>query len=358
MENAKATWSRSSTKIYVILCLSVLALVPLLTLLQNNSLFLEDADSRECFCDSSTSDDSVLFFIGKPVRNFHGNHWFHIGEYFIAQHNSFARRLQSNKVRLIMQKSTITEHLTPFTFFLIALSFLNNLDQSIDLHVIDGVRELRRMEVGQNKISPMKLKAPQFSFDGGLKILSADMNAIKEPECVCGYYGGAMGVFPTRSDLWFDGEADVAAWRSKLKNSCSTPYRSDATSTSNRDQRRLRMVIYQRDIDRILVNLHDVLERIFDNHSSNSPYRNKWEVEIFEHSDSMHPCSLYNSLYDADFFLTTHGFQSTGSHNELINFLRPKLIKPFCLSCHIHERRVCNHGNFPLQVLQRKLFPS
>ena len=78
------------------------------------------------------------------------------------------------------------------------------------------------------------------------------------------------------------------------------------------------LTIYQRDLDRRLLNIETVLEqmridlrerykRAADVHSRE---KYDWTMDIIHHNESTPPCLLYRQLSRTDLFLTAHGFQS------------------------------------------------
>lgn len=63
-------------------------------------------------------------------------------------------------------------------------------------------------------------------------------------------------------------------------------------------------MIYQRDNDRQLLSLEDVVRMLGELLGS------KWELVPIVHDNSHEPCWLYSQLMDADMLLTPHGCAS------------------------------------------------
>jgi len=183
--------------------------------------------------------------------------------------------------------------------------------------------------------------------------------------CTCGHFVGELGAAPINRGYWFGGSQDVSHQREKLSMLCPSaevlyqesshdivspfiwtglenfedkivvkqihrkdrrsknkkegksfrsillrgPENGNGTSTrhglksTNKTKRGYKMVVYQRDEDRMFLYFEYMLKTI----KSNLP---KWTIEIMFHVETLEPCMLKSSLQDADIFLTTHGFQS------------------------------------------------
>jgi hypothetical protein len=115
---------------------------------------------------------TAILYLPKPERPFHGNHWFHIGEYYISRrsiiqnllHNAIADSTQPiTHIKIIAQDSKFTRPMTKVAFSLLVLACLqrnNDADtslqgahiQSIELYASNGAQ----LETATRKYSAAK----------------------------------------------------------------------------------------------------------------------------------------------------------------------------------------------------------
>jgi hypothetical protein len=99
----------------------------------------------------------------------------------------------------------------------------------------------------------------------------------------------------------------------------------------NTGERVLRLLIYQRDLNRRFTDLaalegqlhtrNNLIihgQPVFSNHTTNGDGAVRWEVSMWRHSEQASPCALIKALNRADVFLTAHGFQSTGEFPRML----------------------------------------
>jgi hypothetical protein len=91
--------------------------------------------------------------------------------------------------------------------------------------------------------------------------------------------------------------------------------RASNTSTYGR---KYRMVLYERDSNRFFQDIEGILlllsqQTDFWTNNGDSGVHLTWDIDVIYHSNDMNPCLLHVALKNADIFLTTHGFQSTGA---------------------------------------------
>ena len=90
---------------------------------------------------------------------------------------------------------------------------------------------------------------------------------------------------------------------------------SNEKKENNRSQH-YRIVVYERNANRYFSDLEGILTYLSKHTDARtlgpSGVDITWDIDVIYHSDDMNPCLLYLGLGDADIFLTTHGFQSTG----------------------------------------------
>ena len=184
----------------------------------------------------------------------------------------------------------------------------------------------------------------------------------------CNATSTTVGRNPTNSGKWFSSMKDVVSMRHKISLLCSrgdgltenhTSNNSDNTFSSfsqelriaqpnilvsrkrdgflfsnlgptaisgiskigqiksETDNQRFRIVIFERDSNRNFKDLEGIISFLSQNTDTIISNGNKesivtWDIDVLYHSNDMDPCLLHVALSNADIFLTTHGFQSTG----------------------------------------------
>jgi hypothetical protein len=166
----------------------------------------------------------------------------------------------------------------------------------------------------------------------------ASINSIpqnKASKIRCGIFvGNPNATTPINSTSWFDSGEDVGQMRALFARVCAPKkimkiydshfrrFHFSPQITQNNleilplnrsrgDDRKLSLVVYQRNLNRRFRNLPSILQQVMSNFSDRFD-SSRWTVEIIHHHDDIDPCSLYEVFNRADILLTSHGFQNTG----------------------------------------------
>ena len=156
-----------------------------------------------------------------------------------------------------------------------------------------------------------------------------------ERQCYCGKYNGYLGREGLPSSKWFDNQEQVDNIRNKARRICNKINRissslpqqiqtiqhgikedhyatkntiNDMSSVSKSGGKRghIRVLtVYERDSTRHFLDLDTFIKSL--QHIINP----SWTIRLVTHDENMEPCKLQAAIHDTDFFLTTHGFQST-----------------------------------------------
>lgn len=275
-------------------------------------------------CGCEADPQNYLIKLHEPWHHFDSNHWFHVAEYYLSRHRYVDSRMPSNaSLYIVSADPTFAGGLTEVTFFLLQLAFTDGTTRKIDVFPPSNLQ-------WQNPtVRSFRATAPLFSFDAqnpvGKKYVrhdSADL-AGKEETCLCGKYLGEFGAAPIDRGYWFNGPRDVEQMRRKIHRLCETSktivnqykdvyYRWIPKSQQEKFRQgelpkpRFKITLYQRDMDRKFLFFDEMLESLYKRLGDD------WQFWVISHRDDLQPCLLNEALYDADMFLTTHGFQSTG----------------------------------------------
>lgn len=106
--------------------------------------FMDDKQQEQCVCGLSNANSAVIY-LEKPRRSYHGNHWYHIGEYFLSRRKviqNLVQRSNFSLVQLIAYDPHLSDMITPFTFFMIMLTLQSSTSSSDQLKSIELYRPL------------------------------------------------------------------------------------------------------------------------------------------------------------------------------------------------------------------------
>lgn len=274
--------------------------------------------------------DTVIYRLAKPWHNFHPNHWYHLGEYFISQISNISLSgigSSSRHVIILVNSLDFLQSITPMTIFLLALSFrihggISTLTFLSDVNTkqflplnhghIRWVRsdiyyQYRNVSSYEDQFILKKLY-PQEHFDN--IVISG-----------CYVYGGTYGYFPMYSSKWFQNSKDIALFQSSINRMCPIHRKlfPDALIQEkllsyegifkpyNRSPNQLKMVIYQRDVNRKFYRFDWMLSILY------TSLKDQWHIDVIFHNEDTHPCLLHLALHDADLYVTAHGYQSLGT---------------------------------------------
>lgn len=263
-------------------------------------------------CSSFSRDDTGLIYLAEPDHQFHGNHWYHFGEYFLAHHNFIEEILKEehfNNIFIVTSNQNILKLLTQFTFFLLVLTIWNPQIKSIQM--INLIEVVNPQTVPQRLNSNLKfqqligLKAPYHfnrsvsffhNFSQYNSTISADIN------CYSGYFISSIGNIPIPNTKWFHNSSEIIHFQNKISLICDFQPKVQPKVQDSFYY----VTIYQRNIKRKILNLKDIVKHLTSILSS------KWKIIILYHDETRNPCHLYRDFQLADVFITSHGFQLTG----------------------------------------------
>jgi hypothetical protein len=108
---------------------------------------------------------------------------------------------------------------------------------------------------------------------------------------------------------WFqNNSAAVVDMRLRIARFCSHMQ----LESPNAQHNQFKIVIYQRDVDRRIIDLESALILVKNKLGLFAPdLLERIKIFVVDHEEDRHPCALYHLLGDADILLTAHGFQST-----------------------------------------------
>ena len=95
--------------------------------------------NSQCLCsDNSYTTDTAVLFLHKPQRPFHGNHWFHMGEYYLSRRNTIDSMLQEHfsthgtpkHIKIISFDRKLSEPMTKVSFSFLVLSCLRFIESN------------------------------------------------------------------------------------------------------------------------------------------------------------------------------------------------------------------------------------
>lgn len=245
-----------------------------------------------------------MLLLDKPQRPFHGDHWFHIGEYYLSQRHVIEDMLSAQSFdHLVIVSSNwkFFSVLSQFTFFLLLLCVPPKQFKSISLGYTKSTALLSHAT--NSSVSFAALPAPYgYQREGHLQPEHEE-----EYLCYHGRIAGKVGSVPVGTDLWFNSSHPAQQLQARIAAYCP----ASPTPTADEREGKYKMIFYQRDRNRRMMNLPSVLEGL----RLRSPH---WVFVIAQHSEQRAPCALFHLMQSADVLVTTHGFQMMS-----MLFLRP-----------------------------------
>jgi hypothetical protein len=84
--------------------------------------------------------DTAIMYLHRPQRPFHGNHWFHVGEYYLSRRKSVLVQLKIHAprggtfkhIRIVAQNHKLTGPMTKAAFSVLVLACLQELHEQYD----------------------------------------------------------------------------------------------------------------------------------------------------------------------------------------------------------------------------------
>ena len=272
---------------------------------------------------SGVDDKKFIIKLSKPRKakvggTFKGNHWFHMAEYYLSQVRRFdhrTRNVSNATFYVVASEYKMFNFISEMGMFLLSLAFTNgdpyelilvhpsslpSLEHSLDNHM-KGNHTSFASKGPMYSYSPFLKQAS--NLQGGLRFLSRS----KDYACICGEYLGEVGEEPVDRNKWFNDEHEANDMRDKINKFCGGYVHTDKIEKVHRNIGK-HLSIYQRDLDRRILNIKAVKEQI--SKSLDMYAKSDWTIEIVRHNELISPCRLYQQLLDTDVYLTTHGFQS------------------------------------------------
>lgn len=326
--------------------------------------------------------DTAVLYLQRPQRPFHGNHWFHIGEYYISRQENIHRLLAKfdtkypiRHLKLVVHDYRLTKTMTKMSFALIVLSCLGQLTYEQRSHIMsielyapkaaqyfkhsDYINDISKVRNG-SVLTMIENAPPLFGYynadsngvyidrvallNGGSsfgKVVYEPPNRIhsaanwlsswklinptdishlctKNP-CRDAVYVGSIGDVPIAPVDWFQSSQQADYFRQQAVSMCGINMHNAVEFDTV--QRTYTMVVYQRDLNRRFIHLNKVVETL----KSHTMEGVKWNIEVLRHRENMDPCALIKAFYSADILLTAHGFQSTGMYVNLLMYIFPSV---------------------------------
>jgi hypothetical protein len=260
---------------------------------------------------------NYFLVLRNPVHSYHGNHWFHFGEHFIARTNELTHlsSLPNNSTLYILSNNQkLLNYVTPFTFFMLLLACwypnigriaLLKVNQpqfqssSIDSYEIN--KELKLLAIP----TKFEYKQGEYIYDRFVKV--QDEPALAHEQFFEGKIIGGIGDYPVSSLNWFQSAEDIRHLQLNIERLCIGSDVFDSGKQKDPDLKKNRIVLYQRDETRKIINydyLLETLEKYFQNDIG-------WEVLPVYHYEERNPCFLYEIMKETKVFISLHGFQLT-----------------------------------------------
>ena len=187
--------------------------------------------------------------------------------------------------------------------FILMLAFTDGSPKDVhlftptQLYVDDFTRSLKRFQS----------LGPIASYSGvGPEPASIRINAPTEIcSCYCGQFVTKVGEAPIEAGKWFKNQSSVDTIRGRILKFCGIKTDDTLNLAGQRESSSLKLfVIYQRDLDRRIIDLPDIVNKLKKRAGPN------WSFIILHHSEATKPCEYQRLLGNADILLTAHGFQS------------------------------------------------
>lgn len=278
---------------------------------------------------------NVVVQLESSDRRFHSHHWFHIAEHYLA-HPSRRNLTSAQVLYMIPPSASFYSQLTRTSVFFLLLSLpFENIHRAV---VVDSSRHVQSCPPSsvhlQSYQSPLQyFSLAQSTFLEAYVNTSRSLASIPQVDTQCVYFHPttnllssdmrdssnfyiASGKHAYPSSDWFPDANDATLIRRRILRFCDSSSGSGTyigtSSIFDSDQPLLKLVIYQRDRNRRLLDVDGFIARILGEASP------RWRVMVLRHEDDGDPCALHRALRDAHMLLTPHGFQSL---SELFTYL-------------------------------------
>ena len=310
-------------------------------------------EDRDCFCGAESVAHNKLIILSNPWRYFSSAHWFHICEYYMPHHPHVVSRMVPNATVFIVAPSTrFLAKLSHMSMFLLILALTDGSPLRVEvlprvaLHLAgESIFHVQGNLPGTlvyDSRLPLPYRFQRVKLSGSSDLKNSTPLA---RNCICAKLIAELGGAPIERGFWFDENGGtiearktaVRDTRRRVENLCSavsnmpvqthsrvssTPFfhwkggstfssyaMSVNEGTNNYEAaggllKPLRLVLYQRNRDRVLKNQDGALTMLQKRLGLH------WKVTLAIHDEMRHPCDLWHILRDTDLLLTPHGFQS------------------------------------------------
>lgn len=270
-----------------------------------------DGEFEHC----ESSHPASFLVLDAPNRPFHGDHWFHIGEYYLSRRNAIVDFISaapaSDHLFIVSSNWKFFSALSQFAFFMLLLCLPQHHFKSVSLLFTRSPRILSH-PLGNN-ISISALSSPyHWQAGASSRHLISTSLASDHPACFYGTVIGKVGDSPVPVADWFHSPQEVQALRSRISSLCTSsaqPARLPGRS----------ILFYQRDRNRRIMNIDALVASLRAKSALN------WTINVVTHHEIRQPCVLQQMMQSADVFISTHGFQimSKASCYELLRSITP-----------------------------------
>lgn len=297
--------------------------------------------------------DAFILQLPPTEHPFHGNHWYHTGEYYLSRmervHDMIETEFQANVpkvVYLVSANHLLHSMLTHFTFFLLILMVWNPHIQKI--HLLETSRSNLRSMMPHSRGQVVAITGSithSFTYEPFRNNSWIPTNSAME-QTIQGYYLGSIDSHPIPTAEWLQGRTVLQQHIQLLcpKNDVRNPVNSAMVPNSvlassnilplSQLHRNKRYLLYQRDQIRRLLNYDQILPPKSSIQDINNVQRegniDSDKIRVIQHSDGYGLCDLYHALnpkgvftanasaidtqIEETVFITTHGFQLTGKY--------------------------------------------
>lgn len=296
--------------------------------------------------------DAFILQLPPTEHPFHGNHWYHTGEYYLSRmervHQMIEAEFQTNVpkvVYLVSANHLLHSMLTQFTFFLLILMVWNPYIQKVHLLETSGSK-LRSM-VSHSRGQVVAITGSithSFTYDPQRNSTWIPAGKSTVEQTIQGYYLGSIESHPIPTAEWFQGQTVLQRHIQLLcpKSAQRQPTKSASVSTSTNahslftpTHRSRRYLLYQRDQIRRILNYDQILplSPSADAAHHNDKGSGRDRLQVIQHSDDYGLCELYHAFNpdgvfatngtgshtqtDETIFITTHGFQLAGKRRTV-----------------------------------------
>jgi len=321
--------------------------------------------------------EEVFLFIEKPLKSFHSDHWFHLGEYFVgwrtqvrqqieqhcskyqANYGNTCLQRRSFKLVIIANQVSFVKHFTKMTLFLILLSVSVNEETTFSHVSLYGpvkhhkhcLRRSNEAHYGYSDCYSFGKRFVTYSKDSSSgkytykfqhdslqtnSVIVTDYHVYNPRytnSTICNPDVNVLNLKIGReaksSYMWFEKDTnDSARLRDALNIICAGVDHDKIKkkevkylhyTAENQEERNV--VIYDRNDNRKIAQLSALIDKLMQLLSSSSFSKKltyNIRLQVLVHDEHNDPCGVYRLLNAADLFLTPHGFQSTG-----ILFMKP-----------------------------------